>query len=122
MFVRNLDDCAAIIANDLSELRELFNPLKDPVGVSCSLAQAVVQPGERTIRHHLEVAAEVYYLLSGTGLMHVDAEARAVRAGDAILIPPGSVQFLENTGEEPLTFLALVEPAWRAEYDRRDEQ
>ena len=121
MFVRNLADCPAIIANDLCELRELYHPEKDRLPLGHSLAHAVIRPGERTMRHHLEGRAEVYYLLSGRGVMHVDEEAREVRAGDALLIPPGAVQFLENTGSEPLEFLAIVEPAWQPEADLRDE-
>ena len=53
--------------------------------------------------------------------MHVDQDVREVRAGDALLIPAGAVQFLENTGEEDLVFLAIVEPAWQSESDFRDE-
>jgi mannose-6-phosphate isomerase-like protein (cupin superfamily) len=52
--------------------------------------------------------------------MHIGDEARSVQAGDAILIPPGAVQFLENTGLIPITFLAIVEPAWQPEIDVRD--
>jgi mannose-6-phosphate isomerase-like protein (cupin superfamily) len=121
MFVRSLDTCAPIVANDLCELRELFNPATDPLPVSHSLAHAVVRPGERTLRHHLDGAAEVYYLIAGRGRMHVGEETRDVRAGDALLIPAGAVQFIENTGGEDLVFLAIVEPAWRPEIDRRDE-
>jgi mannose-6-phosphate isomerase-like protein (cupin superfamily) len=121
MFVRNLDACAVITANDLTELRELFHPDTDGLPVGYSLAHAVIQPGERSIRHHLEGASEVYYLLTGQGRMHIDGEVREVRAGDALLIPAGAVQFLENTGDGPLTLLAIVEPAWRAEIDVRDE-
>jgi len=121
MFIRNLDACAAIVANDLTELRELFHPDLDGLPVGYSLAHAVIKPGQRSIRHHLEGATEVYYLLSGQGRMHIGEEARDVRAGDALLIPAGAVQHLENTGDEDLTFLAIVEPAWTAERDVRDE-
>lgn len=121
MFVRNLDQCETIIANDLTELRELFHPETDDIPVSYSLAHAIIRPGQRSIRHHLEGRSEVYYLLSGEGVMHIDAESRPVRAGDALLIPPGAVQFLENTGTADLLFLAIVEPAWRAEADLKDE-
>jgi len=122
MFVRSLGACPAIVANDLCELRELFNPLSDTLPVTYSLAHAVVRPGERTLRHHLEGATEVYYVLSGSGRMHVGDEVREVGAGDALVIPPGAVQYLENTSAEDLVFLAIVEPAWRPEIDFRDEQ
>jgi mannose-6-phosphate isomerase-like protein (cupin superfamily) len=121
MFVKCLARCAPITANDLTELRELLHPDHDGIPLGYSLAHAVIKPGRRSIRHHLEAASEVYYLLQGRGRMHIDAETRDVEAGDALLIPPGAVQFLENTGPEDLVFLAIVEPAWQAEIDHRDE-
>ena len=121
MFVKSLDECAVIIANDLTELRELLHPEHDRQAVGYSLAHAVIKPGQRSMRHHLEGRSEVYYLLSGRGQMHVGEETREVRAGDALLIPAGAVQFLENTGNEDLAFLAIVEPAWQAHADVRDE-
>jgi mannose-6-phosphate isomerase-like protein (cupin superfamily) len=121
MFVKRLVQCPAIVANDLTELRELLHPDHDGIPLGYSLAHAVIKPGQRSIRHHLEGASEVYYLLQGRGTMHIGEEAREVSAGDALLIPPGAVQFLENTGPEDLVFLAIVEPAWKAEIDHRDE-
>jgi mannose-6-phosphate isomerase-like protein (cupin superfamily) len=121
MLLKNLYDCPQIIANDLTELRELFHPDHDGWPVGYSLAHAVIPVGRRSIRHHLEGASEVYYILSGTGRMHIDAEERDVRAGDALLIPAGAVQFLENTGVQDLVFLAIVEPAWQPHLDLRDE-
>lgn len=121
MFVRSLTACEAIVANDLCELRELFHPGKDRLPLDYSLAHAVVQPGRRTLRHHLIGSSEVYYILAGRGSMHIGEETRAVGPGDAIVIPPDAVQSLENGGEDPVVFLALVQPPWRAEIDVRDE-
>jgi mannose-6-phosphate isomerase-like protein (cupin superfamily) len=121
MLLKSLSDCDPIIANDLTELRELFHPDHDGWPVGYSLAHAVIRPGQRSIRHHLEGRSEAYYILAGEGLMHIGDERRTVRAGDALLIPPGAVQFLENTGGADLVFLAIVEPAWQPEADRRDE-
>jgi mannose-6-phosphate isomerase-like protein (cupin superfamily) len=122
MWVKSLSDSTEIVANDLCRLRELLHPDHDGVQVGYSLAHARIEPGARTIRHHLENASEVYYLLKGRGTMHIDNEEREVTAGDAILIPAGAVQNLVNTGEEPIEFLAIVEPAWQPEIDHRDEE
>lgn len=121
MRVKNLTDCEVIVANDLTELRELFHPEHDGWPVGYSLAHAVIRPGKRSLRHHLAGSTEVYYLLSGCGRMHIDEEVREVTAGDALLIPAGAVQFLENTGDADLVFLAIVEPAWQPRIDFRDE-
>lgn len=121
MRLKNLNHCQQIIANDLTVLRELFHPEHDGWPVSYSLAHAVIPAGKRSIRHHLEGSSEVYYILSGRGRMHINAEEQDVTSGDALLIPAGAVQFLENTGEEDLIFLAIVEPAWQPQNDIRDE-
>jgi mannose-6-phosphate isomerase-like protein (cupin superfamily) len=122
VFVKSLAACTAITANDLTELRELLHPDHDGIALGYSLAHAIIRPGQRSIRHFLTGRSEVYYLLSGRGLMHINEEEREVQAGDALLIPPGAVQFFENTGEEDLVFLAIVEPAWQPEADHRSEQ
>lgn len=114
-------DCQEIVANDLCRLRELYHPDKHEIGVSHSLAHAVVPPGTRTLRHHLVDAVETYYILSGAGRMHIGAEVFEVLPGDAIVIPANAIQFIENNGETDLAFLAVVEPAWMPEIDIRDE-
>lgn len=114
MFVRDAGDVAPITAADGSELRELLHPEKDDATIRYSLAVAVVKPGRSTLPHRL-TSSEVYYLLSGTGRMHVGEEAEPVHAGNVVYIPGGSVQWIENTGRIDLAFLCIVDPAWRKE-------
>jgi mannose-6-phosphate isomerase-like protein (cupin superfamily) len=38
-----------------------------------------------------------------------------VGPGDTVYIPPGAGQQITNTGRSDLVFLAIVDPAWRAE-------
>lgn len=121
MFIRRLHECECIVANDGTELRELFHPGKDGLPLGWSLAHAVIPPGRRSLRHHLEGLTEVYYLLAGQGRMHIDDAVHDVAAGDAIVIPAGAIQYLENTGDVEIRFLAMVEPAWEASRDVRDE-
>ncbi len=114
MIVRDVKDCAEITAGDSSRLRELLHPDKGPFAIRYSLAQALVPPGGKTRPHRL-AGSEVYYILEGRGLMHIDGESADVAAGQAVYIPPESVQFIENTGQMDLVFLCLVDPAWRPE-------
>ena len=58
---------------------------------------------------------QLYFILAGRGLIHVDDETAEVGPGDAIDIPAGSNQWIKNTGEADLVFLCLVDPAWRIE-------
>lgn len=114
MIIRNLKDCTQITAGDGSTLRELVHPADGEFHFGFSLAQAVVKAGQRTKPHRL-TSSEVYYIVEGSGIMHVGREAAEVAAGSAVYIPPTEVQFIENTGSTDLVFLCIVDPAWTPE-------
>jgi len=114
MMIKSFTDASEFTAGDRSLLRELFHPDKAGLEIGYSLARAVVKPGEKTLPHRL-AGSEVYYILDGSGRMHVGPEQADVAAGQAVYIPPGAVQFIENTGPNDLSFLCIVDPAWRAE-------
>lgn len=112
MLIRKLNQCDEFVAGDGTLLRELLHPDKQALELRYSLAQAIVPVGKTSILHAL-TTSEVYYILSGTGEMHINDEARLVEPGDAIYIPPHAKQFIQNTGTEPLVFICIVDPAWR---------
>jgi mannose-6-phosphate isomerase-like protein (cupin superfamily) len=114
VFIRDLTTCKDIIAGDETVLRELLHPDKADLQIGYSLAHAVVKPGRTTLPHRLKTS-EVYYILEGQGMMHIDEERSPVRAGQAVYIPPRAVQYIENTGSTELKFLCIVDPAWRKE-------
>ncbi len=118
MHIKRTVDCEAFTANDGCGIRELLHPKNELVELPYSLAEARVAPGARTYRHTL-TGAEVYYILEGSGVMHIEAEARACMQGDVIHVPPGAVQWIENPGGNTLRFLCIVSPPWRAEDDTR---
>jgi mannose-6-phosphate isomerase-like protein (cupin superfamily) len=113
MIIKSLEGTAAFTAGDGSSLRELLHPAKEPLDIGCSLAHAEVGPGEKTRPHRLK-SAEVYFVLAGRGLMHVGDEQAEVLTGQAVYIPPDTVQFIENPGPGRLAFLCIVDPAWTA--------
>jgi mannose-6-phosphate isomerase-like protein (cupin superfamily) len=113
MIIKSLASMTGFKAGDSSFLRELLHPGKDPLDIGYSLAHAVVKPGQKTLPHRLK-SAEVYYVLEGRGLMHIDGERAEVGPGQAVYIPPQAVQSIENTGPNDLEFLCVVDPAWRA--------
>ena len=112
MFIRNLKDCTEFSAGDSSILRELLHPDKMDLQIRYSLAYAKVPAGQKTMPHKLKTS-EVYYVLSGSGLMHIDREEHNVSTQCAVYIPPGATQFIENTGNTDLEFLCIVDPAWQ---------
>lgn len=114
MLVRSLESCTEFVAGDNSVLRELFNPLKEQLDLRYSLAHASVPAGSSTTPHSLKTS-EVYYILSGNGIMHIGDEQQPVSEGETVYIPPSSVQYIVNPGPDMLVFLCIVDPAWRPE-------
>ena len=114
MFIRNISDCKQFISGDGAELREIIHANKGDFSLHYSLAHALVKP-KQTTKPHVLKSSEVYYILSGRGTMHVDSEVSRVSLGDLIYIPPNSCQYIENSGDKDLTFLCIVDPAWKPE-------
>ena len=118
MLIQSESRCPQFVANDGCKIRELPHPRNDAIDLAFSLAIAEVEPGHRTYRHRL-VQSEVYYIAAGSGVVHIDSEQHRVASGDAVLIGPRQVQWIENTGTDTLKFAALVTPPWRSEDDER---
>jgi mannose-6-phosphate isomerase-like protein (cupin superfamily) len=114
VFIKDLKDCQEFMAGDNTKLRELLHPDKADLKLRYSLAQAILPPGCTSLRHSLKTT-EVYYILQGQGVMHINDETAHVSPGQAIYIPPQAVQYIENTGGVDLEFLCIVDPAWRKE-------
>jgi mannose-6-phosphate isomerase-like protein (cupin superfamily) len=117
MLIKDSARADYFMALDKTILCELLHPDREPetLKMGYSLAQAVLKPGRSSLPHKLKTASEVYYILEGEGLLVIGEESERVRPGQAVYIPPGSVQFLRNTGEQDLKFLCLVSPPWRIE-------
>lgn len=111
MLVQKLNACAEFMAGDSTHLRELLHPDKQKLALRYSLAHATLPVGQTSQPHSLKTS-EVYYILSGSGEMHIDDETQVVEPGDAVYIPPNARQFIHNCGSEPLVFICIVDPAW----------
>ncbi len=114
MHVSQLDDAEAFVTIDGSTIRELAGAVSLPAEHQ-SLAEATVPVGGATAEHYHVRSEELYYVTAGTGRLRVGDEHRDVRAGECVLIPPGAVHKLTNTGDEPLTLLCCCAPAYSDE-------
>jgi mannose-6-phosphate isomerase-like protein (cupin superfamily) len=115
MIVKKLKNLKKIDGLDQTVIRELLNPKHESglVSLNYSLAHATLKPNTTSVPHRFFTASEVYYILKGTGIMHIDDETADVGPGDTIYIPPSAVQYIENSGDEDLEFLCIVDPAWQ---------
>lgn len=112
MFYKKLEQAPEFVAGDHTHLRELMHPSKDKIAIGYSLAHASVKPGNASLPHRL-ASSESYYILQGKGKMYIEKEVFEVQKNSVFLVPPNALQYIENTGEEDLVFLCIVEPFWQ---------
>ncbi|MEO5714750.1 MAG: cupin domain-containing protein [Luteolibacter sp.] len=109
MEIRNREQQAPFTTKDGSTIRSLLDLSNAPVA-NQSLAEATLPVGGETERHYHKVSEEIYYLLTGSGVMEIDGITRNVGPGDAILIPAGKWHQIRAT--EPLQFLCCCAPPY----------
>lgn len=105
-------DTTSYTTKDGSQIRELIHPDKLDAKHQ-SLAEACVMPQQKTSAHYHKKTEEIYFILSGTGEMFLDEQRFAVATGDSILIKPGQIHCIENTGNTELRFLCCCAPAYQ---------
>ncbi|MFH1999828.1 MAG: cupin domain-containing protein [Planctomycetota bacterium] len=93
-----------VVAHD-GEGRILFNRVFDEHafhGPWNFVDYAVLPPGTSIGIHTHGANEELYLVLEGEGLMHLDGEEIPVSAGSVILNMPGGTHGLRNCGNKPL--------------------
>ena len=111
MIIVSRDRAGIINTAHGSEIRPLIDRTTSGV-TQCSLAEEMLPPGCAVTPHHHREIEEIYYVVSGRGLMTVGDETREVEAGDAVYVPRGHWHTLENTGNQPITLLVACGPAF----------
>ncbi|MDQ5877965.1 MAG: hypothetical protein QG616_139 [Pseudomonadota bacterium] len=104
-------DIPAYITKDGSEIRELLHPTLHGAR-NQSLAEALVNAGQRTELHRHRLTEEIYHITAGSGLMTLGDQQFLVAIGDTVLIPPGTPHCIEAIGPEDLRMLCCCSPAY----------
>ena len=111
MIVRNLNDKEVLDTTYIAHGGAIAQMILDrrtlrEIGF---LAIANLAPGKE-IEAHVDPMEEIYFIVSGSGEMRLDAERRLVGPGDAIWIPVGSTHALVNDGDQECTILVVASP------------
>lgn len=104
-------DIQAYITQDGSEIRELMHP-NTQGNKQQSLAEATIQPGEKTLLHRHNKSEELYYIIQGKGSMQLNEKTINAETGDCICIAPGTAHCIKNTGDKDLKILCCCSPAY----------
>jgi len=114
MQIANLAGLDSFTTLDGSTIRELAGPAWTDAR-NQSLAEASLPAGRETAEHYHPRAEEIYYFTAGAGRMRLGEDEGDVRAGDCVVIPPGTPHKLWSTGTESLVLLCCCAPAYSDE-------
>ena len=85
--------------------RTLLSADRTPT-TSMTFGVAEIKPGRRAaLRGHRHAQPEIYYILSGRGVVTIDRQEHFVRAGTAVFIPGHAEHAFRNTDAKPLRFV-----------------
>jgi mannose-6-phosphate isomerase-like protein (cupin superfamily) len=89
-----------------------YSFFKDTPNLGMVFRKRVFKPGS-AIGYHEQKEDEIYYVLSGRGLMTIDGKEIEVGPGTAVLTRPGSSHGLKQAGTEDLVIMInyLQQPA-----------
>ena len=114
MIIRDITNSPHERVLDRSLLCELLHPDKvaGAQELGCSIAHAIIPPGESTLPHLLKKSTELYYILDGLGEMHIDKKSAQVSPGsdhpDSPTSPPVDPEYRQGESGLPLYRLAKV--------------
>jgi mannose-6-phosphate isomerase-like protein (cupin superfamily) len=112
MLVKDIKKCHYFEAQDDTFLCELLHPSREDVRIPYSIAHAVLKSGSSSLSHRLKESSEVHYILEGEGRIHISGESAVIHQGQAVFVPPGSWQHIQNIGTNDLKILCIVCPSW----------
>jgi mannose-6-phosphate isomerase-like protein (cupin superfamily) len=100
-------DCHRISPGDTVKLAVLREPQTPD---DTSICVEVWDPGGSQPANSHPRSVETFYFLRGSGVAECDGVERAVRAGDLVVLPPGSVHRIRNTGPGRLYAVTTMTP------------
>ena len=88
----------------------MYTPLDLGDEAKLTVAEVSIGRGHATTAHFHKITEEIYVILRGVGRLRLDDAIGDVRAGDCVVIKPGTVHVISNENDEPLVFIASCAP------------
>ena len=97
MEILHKDERPQIITKDQAFVRDIVSA-QNSSARNQSLTEVVIKPGSSVLKHYYKISEELYCILAGVGCIQIEDEKSIVSEGDAVVILPGQVHGIENTG------------------------
>lgn len=85
-----------------------YNFFADAKNLKTAFRKRTLKPGS-SIGYHLQKEDEIYYVLSGNGIMQMNGKSFPVKPGDAILTRPGSSHGIAPNADNDLVIMIVYE-------------
>ncbi|MDQ8205465.1 cupin domain-containing protein [Pelagicoccus sp. SDUM812003] len=114
MNIVTIRNCPESIAPDLAVAKEFMSPRVSGLA-NLSIAEITIPPGVTIKKHYHRESEEVYQVVSGSGVMFLDGESKALHSGQSVAIKVGQWHRIANPSDRPLVMIVTCSPPWRAE-------
>jgi mannose-6-phosphate isomerase-like protein (cupin superfamily) len=97
-----------ISPGDSNRLAIVFDPAI--AHASLTVCIEIFDPGGKTPPNRHQIAIEMFFILKGEGVAICDGKTVNISAGDSLLVPPGGIHQIRNTGSGRLYALCVMIP------------
>jgi mannose-6-phosphate isomerase-like protein (cupin superfamily) len=97
-----------ISPGDSNRLAIVFDPAI--AHASLTVCVEIFDPGGKTPPNRHNIAVEMFFILKGEGIASCDGKTVSIRSGDSLLVPPGGIHEIRNTGKGRLYALCVMVP------------
>lgn len=98
---------ARVLGRDSEVLRDTYYLIdgRNSPSKRLTMGYTTIYPTGTTTGHAHDDMEEVYFVISGEGIMVIGEERFPIKPGDGLYVPPGLFHTTIQTGNQPLTVL-----------------
>ena len=99
-----------ILSNSGVESEQIIFPETSP-DARATITRVTVSAGRQNPRHVHETSEQIWFVLSGSGLLLLEEESeREIYTGDVARFAPGDIHGFRNTSNESFVYVSVTTP------------
>lgn len=106
---------SVVSPDTLSPQREYENVYVEKLHSSSDASSFLIWVKNEVQPHFHQHHTEHVYVIEGTGVMLLNEGLIAIKPGDVIILPQGTVHAVKRTGDKPLKVLSVQSPEFKGE-------